>query len=77
MIEVNLPHPPRGNWPGVVLEQHQMFGVTMWRVCVRGRSDGSASRNWFTTRQAALAFALDRADRRHLALFDLCGGEED
>lgn len=74
-IPLTLPEPTPGDWIGVILDQHEIAGAPMWRTQIRGRSQVAIERSWFDSRAEALAFALDRADRRHLPLFDLCGGE--
>lgn len=77
MIELHLPPQRPGDWLGAIVERHEVAGVPMFRVSIRGRGQAAAERSWFYDRGEALAFAVDRADRRCLPLFDLTGPEPD
>jgi hypothetical protein len=77
MIALTLPHPTEGDWIGALVDSHEIAGTSMFRVQLRGRGQSAIERSWFTSRGDALAFALDRADRRHLPVIDLSGGAVD
>lgn len=77
MIALTLPPSTEGVWIGALIDRHEIAGTTMHRVQIRGRNGGAIERNWFASREEAFAFALDRADRRHLPVIDCTGGEAD
>lgn len=62
-------------WRGVLLEAHYVAGETMHSVTVKSRTGGTAKRAWFDRRPAALAFAIESAERQGLLAFDL--GDDD
>ena len=74
-IPLTLPEPTPGDWIGVIVDLHELAGTAMFRVQIRGRGQVAIERSWFDSRAEAFAFALDRADRRHLPLFDLTADE--
>jgi hypothetical protein len=75
VIALTLPEMTPGDWIGAIVDRHEIAGTTMHRVQLRGRDRGAVERNWFANRDEAMAFALDRADRRHLPVLDMTGGE--
>jgi len=75
MIPVHLPAPRDGAWLGVMIEPHAVAGAAMIAVTIRPRAGQPIERKWFTYDAAALAWALDQADSRHLPLFDLRDNE--
>lgn len=75
MIPVNLPAPRDGAWLGVMIERHDVATFSMLSVTIRSRAGQPIERRWFTYDAAALAWALDQADSRHLPLFDLRDNE--
>lgn len=75
MIALTLPEVTPGDWIGALIDRHEIVGTVMHRVQIRGRGRGAVERNWFHDRAEAFAFALDRADRRHLPVIDMTGGE--
>lgn len=75
MIALTLPEPTPGDWIGALIDRHEIAGTEMHRVQIRGRGQVAIERNWFSSRDEAFAFALDRADRRCLPLIDLTGGD--
>lgn len=77
MIALTLPPVTGGAWIGAIVDKHEIAGTIMHRVQIRGRGQVPIERSWFASRDEAFAFALNRADRRHLPVIDLCGGEED
>lgn len=76
-IALTLPEPTPGDWIGALIDRHEIAGTIMHRVQIRGRGQVAIERNWFDNRAEAFAFALDRADHRHLPVIDLTGGEVD
>lgn len=76
-IALTLPEPTPGDWVGAIVDKHELAGTEMFRVQLRGRGQAAIERSWFNSRAEAFAFALDRADRRCLPLFDLTGGDAD
>lgn len=77
MIALTLPQTTPGDWVGAIVDQQEIAGTIMFRVQIRGRGQVAIERSWFNSRAEAFAFALDRADRRHLPVIDLTGGELD
>ena len=64
-----------GDWRGALLEKHEITGLSVWSVSVRGR-DGSSRRRWYWQEAHAFAFALDQSETRRLPFFDLRDGGE-
>lgn len=76
-IALTLPEATPGDWIGALVDKHEIAGTIMYRVQIRGRGQVAIERSWFASRDEAMAFALDRADRRCLPVLDCTGGEVD
>lgn len=75
MIALDLPAPRDGAWLGVMIERHDIASAPMIAVTIRPRAGQPIERKWFSYDEAALTWALDQADSRHLPLFDLRDNE--
>ena len=71
MIAIELPAPRGGTWLGVMVERHDLGGLSMLAVTIRPRAGQPTERTWHGEDAAALAYALSQADARQLPLFDL------
>jgi hypothetical protein len=74
MRQVEIPAPRGGSWLGVMLEAHDLGGIPMTCITIRGRA-GHMERTWHTCGDTALAYALGQADSRALPLFDFRDGD--
>lgn len=63
-------------WRGVLVETHLVAGESLHSVIVKARAGGAAKRAWFDRRPAALAFAIEAAERQGLSAFDLGSDDE-
>lgn len=78
-MAIEAPPWAEGTWPGIIVERHTVCRCELFSVTIRPRRRRKArtDRDWFIDQDAAVAFALQAADRRGLPMFDLRGGEVD
>lgn len=69
-IALEAPPIPPGGWRGALVERHDLGGEVLFSVTIRHRY-GVAARTWHDTRRAAIAAALEQADRHALPVIDL------
>lgn len=75
MKAFNPPPVRSGKWLGATLECHELAGILVWSVTVKGRS-GPARRRWYAEEAHAFAYALDQSESRQLPFFDMREGCE-
>lgn len=71
---LEAPPIPSGGWRGAIVERHDIGGEVLFSVTTRRRF-GVVERTWHERHGAALAYALEQADRHELPAIDLAGEE--